>query len=117
MFLPPNIDWMQWFENIALSALAGFAGLLGYTMRALDSGSRPSVLRAMLEGFSSGLIGFIVIMICRATGLDAYWTGALCGFLGWMGAPASIRFLEKVFRKKLGIEDHPGPKNDDTEPT
>lgn len=113
----PDFDWTRidlatWFENLALSALAGFAGLLGYTMRTLDSKNRPTLLRAMLEAFSSGLIGFIVIMICRATNLDGYWTGAICGVMGWMGAPASIKLLERVLRKKLGVEDTQGATND-----
>jgi hypothetical protein len=49
------------------------------------------------------VIGFIVIMVCRAFSLDSYWTGALCGLMGWMGAPASIRLLEKVVITKLGV--------------
>jgi hypothetical protein len=109
----PDIDWAQWLENLALSALAGFAGLLGYTMRTLDSKNRPTLLRAILEAFSSGLIGFIVIMICRATNLDGYWTGAICGVMGWMGAPASIKLLEKVLKKRLGVtDDVQGATND-----
>jgi len=108
---PPDFDWtrlVDWREavqNLALALLAGFAGLLGYTMRTLDAKSRPSVLRGVVEAMSSAMIGFIVIMICRAFNLEFYWTGAMCGFMGWMGAPASIRMLEKLVRNKLGVMD------------
>jgi hypothetical protein len=102
MPLPPN--WAQWLDNVTFTAFAAFAGWMGYLMRTMDEGGKIVWLRSFLEAFSSGIIGFIVVLLCRAMGLSYEWMGVMAGVLGWLGAKASIQLLEKIVRKRLGID-------------
>lgn len=102
MLPPPN--WNQWIDNLFLTAFSAFAGWMGYLLRTMDEGGKIGWLRSFVEAFASGIIGFIVVMMGRALGLSYEWMGVMAGVLGWLGAKASIQVLEKVVRKKLGID-------------
>lgn len=98
-----HFDFGEWLTAAGYTALAAVAGLLGYVMRENDKGNRLSLWRAVAETLSSGLVGFLVMLLCRAMGFDPLWSGFVVGIFGWLGASASIRVLERVVYDKLGI--------------
>lgn len=107
MNLPPSFDNL--LDTIGLTLFGALSGWLGYLMRTLDEGGKIVWLRSFLEAATSGLVGYLGILLCRAMGLSFEWTGVVVGTLGWLGATVSIRILEKVIRKKLGIENVGNP--------
>ncbi len=113
MNIPPPYE--QWLDNLGFTMIAALAGLLGHIMRNSNSRRKTTWGRCALEAASSGFIGFLTIMLCKAMGMSYEWTGFLVGVLGWLGAAASIQIFERVARKKLGIQDEdtnvPPPAN------
>lgn len=99
-----NIPLPEWTIQLGQIALAVIGGTLGYIMREHDKGHEVSAWRAAIEGFGSGFVGILVMMLCHAMELSVMWTGFLVGLLGWMGANASIRLLEKIAYDKLGVK-------------
>ena len=96
--------WTSWWvKAILYAALATFGGFLGYVMRALDKSTPISYDRACVEGLAAGFVGLLVMLMCSATNMSDQWTGVVVGVSGWLGANASIRMLEKLVFKKLGI--------------
>lgn len=102
MIPPPSLE--HWLDNLMLSVFAAFAGFLGYLMRTVDGPNKVSWPRSLLEGLSSGIIGFLTVLVCRALGLTYEWMGFSAGVLGWMGAKVSIQLLERLVLQKLGLE-------------
>lgn len=110
-------DWLASLGNVALAVVGG---LLGYIMREHDKGNPLNWWRAVLEAMSSGFVGVLVLLLCRAMNVDELWTGFAVGMFGWLGANASIRLLEGLVYRKLGVKlrentDKRYPKNKDTE--
>lgn len=99
-----NFSLSDWLTALGYTALAAIGGLLGYTMREHDKGNELSGRRAFVEAASSGFVGFIVMLICRAIGLDPLWSAPAVGIFGWLGANVSIRLLERLVYEKLGIK-------------
>lgn len=93
----------EWLGALGYAALAAVAGFLGHIMRELDAGRRLSPVRVVIETLGSGLVGFLVMLLCRAMGFDPLWSGFLVGIFGWVGASASIRIIERLAYGKLGI--------------
>lgn len=88
------------------SLYAGFAalgGLLGHIMRAMDRKEPINKTRAICEGLAAGFVGMLFMLLCSAMGLSEQWTGVIVGVSGWLGAEASIRIIEEVVYKKLGL--------------
>ena len=79
-------------------------GLLGYLMRQATHEQPIKLSRAALEAAASGFIGIITIFLCHAIGLPWYWSGAVVGVLGWLGAEASIVVIARVIRGKIGLD-------------
>lgn len=101
----PNDPWDSWWIKATAYALfAAFGGMMGHLMRFIDSGNKISWPRAALEGCAAGFVGLIVFLVCQAMDLSEQWTGVIVGVCGWLGANATIRMLETVVTKKLGIE-------------
>lgn len=96
-------DTKFYFSLFGYALLAAFGGLLGYLMRTLDKGHRVSYGRALIESASAGFVGGLVTLACMAMKLDPLWSGVIVGVFGWLGATASIRFLETMIFKRLGI--------------
>lgn len=100
--------WTSWWVKAILYAmLAVFGGFLGHVMRSIDKAEPISYGRAWVEGLAAGFVGLLVMLMCSAVGLSDQWTGVIVGVSGWLGANASIRMLEKLVFKKLGL-DHMG---------
>lgn len=95
-------------KAIESAVLAAVAGLLGYLMRTLKRGRKVRAVSVVLETLSSGFVGYMVFLLCRAMKLEDAWVGPIVGVFGWVGASASIRVLETVVEKRLGISDGKG---------
>ncbi|KQM21943.1 phage holin family protein [Novosphingobium sp. Leaf2] len=94
----------DWLTSIGYTVLAGVGGLLGYVMREHDKGNELSGWRALTEAVSSGFVGFLVMLLCRAMAIDPLWSGFVVGIFGWLGANVSIRLLERIVYERLGIK-------------
>lgn len=94
----------DWLTSVGYTLLAAVGGLLGYIMREHDKGNELSALRALTESVSSGFVGFLVMLLCRAMAVDPLWSGFVVGIFGWLGANVSIRLLERLVYERLGIK-------------
>lgn len=101
----PEDPW--WWKAIGYAAFAAFGGFMGHIMRTFDKRERIHWGRACVEGIAAGFVGLLVLFVCQAMDLSEQWTGVIVGVSGWLGANASIRMLEQVVFKKLGIENTP----------
>ena len=101
----PDDPWsLAWLRAVAYTLFAAFGGVMGHLMRTIDKKERISWGRAFVESAAAAFVGVIVLLICGAMGLSEQWTGVIVGVSGWLGANATIRMLEGMVRKKLGIE-------------
>lgn len=98
-------DWILYAFHTVLAALGGG---LGYAMREHDKGAQLSWGRASLEVVGSGFVGFLVMLLCKAMGINPLYSGFIVGIMGWLGASASIRLLERLAYNKLGLEKNAG---------
>jgi hypothetical protein len=103
-FLMLQPDHWEWFKLLLYSAVAALGGTLGYLMREMDSGNKLGFWPTILQGLSAGFVGGLVYLACHAANLSYEWTGVIVGVCGWLGANASIQFLERFVFKKLGIK-------------
>lgn len=99
-----NFSLTEWLASAGYVLLAAMGGLLGYIMRENDKGNPLNAFRAFAEALSSGFVGFLVMLLCRALDLDPLWSGFVVGIFGWLGASVSIRLLERFVYEKLGIK-------------
>lgn len=97
----PEDPW--WMKTLAYAAFATFGGFMGHVMRTFDTREKINWGRAAIEGIAAGFVGLLVLFVCQATELSEQWTGVIVGVSGWLGANASIRMLEQILFKKLGI--------------
>jgi hypothetical protein len=94
----------DWLMTLLYATFAGFGGSMGYVMRQLDAGARPSLWRALVEGGAAAFVGVLVMFLCQAMNFSAQWTGVIVGVCGWLGATSSIRMLERVVARRIGAE-------------
>lgn len=94
----------EWVTTAALTVLAAVGGAFGYTLRAQDKGDVFSWRKLIVQFFSSGFVGFLVVLLCRAIGIDSLWMGPIVGVFGWMGATVTIQVLERFVYDRLGID-------------
>lgn len=80
---------------------------MGYLLRTINSRQKIKWSRAALEGGAAGFVGLLMLFVCQAMGLSEQWTGVIVGVSGWLGANVTIRMLESIVLKKLGIEKQP----------
>lgn len=97
-----DADTRWWMKLGAYLVLAVIGGILGYLMRALENGHRPSLLRSVLEGSAAGFAGLMLLLLCQVSGIGPEMTGVIVGIGGWLGASATIRKLEPLVFKNLG---------------
>lgn len=108
-----NDDLSFWLRTIAYAAFAALGGLMGYILRTIDREQRVSWLRAIMEALAAGFVGLLVLFACQAMHLTDEWIGVIVGVSGWLGANASIRLLETLVYRKLGLHElprHPRPR-------
>lgn len=101
----PDPNKIDMIRTAIFVAFATVGGLLSYLMRTLNKAEKPILSRSLIEGLSSGFVGLIAMLMCKALGLSWEWSGVVVGVFGWLGAETSIVMLSKAVRKKLGIED------------
>lgn len=94
----------DWATAAGYTLLAALGGALGYVMREHDKGNPLNGWRALTEAAGSGFVGFLVMLLCRAMGLDPLWSGFVVGIFGWLGANVSIRFLERIVYERFGVK-------------
>jgi hypothetical protein len=92
-------------ELIAMVALAMIAGALASLSRAVDAGKKIKFPVVFLEACTSGFVGFLSALMCKSAHLDLEISGVIVGLTGWLGAAASVKIIEKIARRRLGIAD------------
>ena len=95
----------KWIEMLLFSGLAGVGGALGYIYREVISDKRPNPWRAIVEGSAASFCGVLVFLACDAMNFGMQWTGVIVGALGWAGASVTMKVLEKLTFKKLGVSE------------
>lgn len=85
------------------AAFAASGGLLGYVLRTLDANQPVSWKRLTVETAASGFMGVMAMLACNALDVNTTWTGVIVGMSGWLGATASMRLIETLVYKRLGI--------------
>lgn len=118
---PPDSDTYWWFRYVTYGLFAGFAGVCGHLLRRIDSNEKIVWSRALIESAAAGFVGVLCLMACQALGMSEQWTGVIVGVSGWLGASATIKMLEQLIRKKLGLDPNaaaalPEPLHADVQP-
>lgn len=101
----PDPNKLDIIRTAIFVAFAAVGGCLAYLMRTLNKSEKPILARGFVEGLSSGFVGLIAMLMCKALGLSWEWSGVVVGVFGWLGAETSIMMLSKAVRQKLGIDD------------
>lgn len=96
-------EFHKWLSTFIWAAFAFMAGGLGYVARSIEEGLKISGWRMVFEACCAAFVGILFALLCSALNLSQQWTGIIVGVAGWMGATASIRILEKIVFKKLGL--------------
>jgi hypothetical protein len=99
-----DFNLRDWVIAAAYTVLDALGGLLGHAMREHDLGRKVQLRSALVESLSSGFIGFLTLLLCRAMSVDPLWSGFIVGIFGWLGARVSIRLLEKIVYNRLGVK-------------
>ena len=73
-------------------------------MRENDKGNPRNGWRVLTEIASSGLVGFLVVLLCQTMKVDPLRMGFIVGIFGWLGANVPIRLLERIVCERLGIK-------------
>lgn len=106
---PNSSFWslFSWFKVLSYAAFAALGGVIGHIMRAFDKQEKIVLGRAIVEGVGAGFVGLLVLFACQALNLSEQWTGVTVGLSGWLGANATIKVLESLVYKKLGLSKTP----------
>lgn len=98
-----NEDTLWMLRAAAYAAFAAVGGVIGHLMRTLEKRQKITFTRTALESVGAGFVGLLVLLLCEALGLSEQWTGVVVGVSGWLGASVTIRMLEGLVRKRLGV--------------
>lgn len=104
----PSNEFTLWLlKAFAYAAFAAFGGTVSYLLKSIDSQVKISWGRAAIQAASAGFVGVLVLLGCQAGNVGEQWTGLIVGVSGWLGADATIKILEAMVRRKLGIDGGP----------
>ncbi len=92
-------------ETVIMASFGAIGGMLSYLMRTLNKDQKPEVSKFIVEGLSSGFVGLLAMLMCKAMSVDPLWSGVIVGVFGWVGAEASIAILSRVIRQRLGVDN------------
>ncbi|WPK42405.1 superfamily III holin [Pseudomonas phage Ppu-503] len=98
---PPGLQ--ELLEMGVAAAFAAVGGFLGYALRNLEQGGRFTLAGAFAEVGGAAFVGVLTLLLCKALNLDWVYTGLTVGVFSWLGANASIRLLERLVFKRLGL--------------
>lgn len=104
----------DWLKTLGLFILAPIGGILGYISRELNRGRTIQIFKVLFSGCCSGFVGVIVILICIELNLSIQQTGVVVAVSGWLGADVTIKMLEKLVHKMLGVRIDTSALNDDS---
>ena len=91
-------------EFVLYALFAASGGFLGHTTRTIEKHRPFSLGLAIVEAGSSGFLGVLTLLACKAMHFDEMWTGVIVGTLAWCGASATGRTLERVISRRLAID-------------
>lgn len=97
-----ELGW--WQRAFAYSSFAALGGMLGHMVRTLDKQKKINFGRAALEGIAAGFVGLLMLFTCEAMAMSKQWTGVIVGLSGWIGPSATMRILELIVRRRLGVK-------------
>lgn len=103
----------NFWKAVAFAVLASFGGALGYIMRSIDNNAPIKIGFVFVQAGAAGFVGMLVYLSCVALNLSDPWTGVIVGVCGWLGANSTIRILEKLVYKKLGVDGKPDTRRGD----
>ncbi|MDC6408894.1 phage holin family protein [Xylella fastidiosa subsp. multiplex] len=72
-------------ERSVYTCLAMVAGVLGYLMRTLDNGEKPTWARVLIEASAAGLVGLFAMWVCESLELSQQLTAVTVGCLVGLG--------------------------------
>lgn len=103
-----DIFWATWWgKTLMFVSVSAVAGGIGYALRNVNEGVRPTFGRTVLEMSAAGFVGLLFKLVCEEFHLSDQWTGVIVGLAGWLGANASVSVLEQIVYEKLGVRRHP----------
>lgn len=91
-------------HSVGYAAFAAFGGAMGYVLRTMDATRPISYVRLCVETVAAGFVGLLAMFTCAAFELAPNWTGVVVGMSGWLGATASMRLIETLIYKRLGVD-------------
>lgn len=92
-------------KTIFFILLAAFAGALGYISDMVEREQSIKWSLALLKGLSSGLMGFLIMLVCAHYNISSDLAGSFAGICGWIGADAIVPMIEKIAKRRFGIYD------------
>ncbi|HHW4679764.1 MAG TPA: phage holin family protein [Xylella sp.] len=92
----------SWWKEAFYAGLAMVAGTLGYLMRTLDNGEKPTWTRVLIEAGAAGLVGLCAMWVCESLEMSQKLTAVTVGVFGWLGASASLEFIQGFVLPKVG---------------
>ena len=99
MFKLEQLD--EAFKILMFTLLATFAGMVGYLKKNYRSFKWQYFL---IETVASGFVGLLITLVCMSSSIDPYFTGALAGVAGYLGADTAKHILYNLIRTRTGID-------------
>ena len=104
-------SYIEVLDKVSYAIFASVGGILFYLLGVTETGRGTNFRILLIYGLSSGFIGQITLLLCRAANLNIDLTGALTGIAGALGARTTISILEIILFKYLGIKRYDRRKN------
>lgn len=103
-------DWLHFIVGLPYVLILSLAGGLGAFIMRLNQATKPQPLKLIFlklfgELFLSGFAGLLTFLLCKEFGLSPNMTAVAVAISGHLGGNAIIlisKFVEKMFKTKLG---------------